>query len=212
MLTRFLLWAPAISFLAGCSSAYKDLAASAKPAVASIYSNPLPDTSIWYRASVDIVGNHLSGLLLIKSRNDSARIVFTNESGFKFFDFEFGPTNYFKKHSVLPQMDKKAVIRTLQNDFLLVIGYPFRSPNLQYFQDGRFQYIASQYDNKLAYLVYPLDSKTIDHLELASKRKKLVTLTFEGKSLQAAESIKIEHHTFNMQIQLSKLKTGNVSQ
>lgn len=109
-------------------------------------------------------------------------------------------------------MDKKAVIRTLQNDFLLVLGYPFRSPDLQYFQDGQFQYIASQYDNKTAYRVYPIGNQTVDHLELASKRKKLVTLTFEGKSLQFAEAIKIQHHTFNMQIQLSKLKTGNVSQ
>ena len=38
----------------------------------------------------NVVGNHLSGLLLIKKMPDSStRMVFSNEMGLGFFDFEF---------------------------------------------------------------------------------------------------------------------------
>ena len=43
-----------------------------------------------YRARVKVSGRRLSGLLVIKRMPDSAmRVVFTNEIGFTFFDFEW---------------------------------------------------------------------------------------------------------------------------
>ena len=68
-----------------------------------------------YQTSVDVAGHHLSGLLLIKQMPDSAtRIVFTNEVGYTFFDFEFTKEGNFIVHSILPKMDKEAVKKTLQ--------------------------------------------------------------------------------------------------
>ena len=46
-------------------------------------------TSYLYKTGANIYGHYLSGLLLIKpAANDDYRIVFTNEVGVKFFDFE----------------------------------------------------------------------------------------------------------------------------
>ncbi|MCX6204777.1 MAG: hypothetical protein NTZ19_00810 [Bacteroidetes bacterium] len=75
-----------------------------------------------FNTNVDVVGNHFSGLLLIKKMPDSStRIVFSNEVGFKFFDFEFKNDFSFKVYSIVEQMNKKAVITTLQKDFELVL-------------------------------------------------------------------------------------------
>ena len=53
--------------------------------------------------------------------DSSLRIVFSNEMGFKFFDFAFLPDGSFKVFTIIKQMDKKAVITTLRKDFELVL-------------------------------------------------------------------------------------------
>src|SRR5579862_4916289 len=54
-----------------------------------------------YKTSVDVIGKHISGLLVIKRMPDSStRIVFTNEMGFSFFDFDFLPDSGFKVYQI----------------------------------------------------------------------------------------------------------------
>src|ERR1700754_3148032 len=68
-----------------------------------------------YSTTVDVVGNHLSGLLLIKKMPDSStRMVFSNEMGVGFFDFEFKDDGDFKVYSIMKKLNKKSVIKTLQ--------------------------------------------------------------------------------------------------
>ena len=75
-----------------------------------------------YNTQVDVVGNHLSGLLLIKKMPDSStRMVFSNEMGFKYFDFEFAADGNFKVYSIIKQMNRKAVLKTLRKDFELIL-------------------------------------------------------------------------------------------
>src|SRR5215218_3945809 len=83
-----------------------------------------------YNTTVDVVGNHLSGLLLIKKMPDSStRMVFSNEMGFTFFDFEFAANGTFKVYSITKQMNKKSVIKTLQHDFELILMNHMDAPN-----------------------------------------------------------------------------------
>src|ERR1700722_15996567 len=50
-----------------------------------------------YKTSVDVIGKHISGLLVVKRLPDSStRVVFTNEMGFSYFDFGFPPDSGFK--------------------------------------------------------------------------------------------------------------------
>src|SRR5688572_183404 len=72
----------------------------------------------FYKTEVDVTGRHLSGILVVKKMPDnSMRVVFTNEAGPVYFDFSWSPTGDFKVESVMPQLDKKAVIKTLRKDF-----------------------------------------------------------------------------------------------
>src|ERR1700750_1042543 len=64
-----------------------------------------------YNTQVNVTGKHMSGLLLLKIMPDSStRIVFSNEMGFKYFDFAFAADGTFKVYYVLPAMDKKPVL------------------------------------------------------------------------------------------------------
>ena len=118
---RHLLLSSCLFILASCSSVYKNL----QPAAGDInyikkfkpnFKNAL------YKAEIDVVGHHLSGILLIKTLPDSSvRMVFSNEMGFKFFDFEFKPDGGFKVFYVVKQMDKKPVVKTLKKDFELIL-------------------------------------------------------------------------------------------
>jgi hypothetical protein len=75
-----------------------------------------------YKTSVDVIGKHISGLLLIKYMPDSStRIVFTNEMGLSFFDFGFLRDSGFAVYHIVPQMNKAALIKTLRKDFELIM-------------------------------------------------------------------------------------------
>ena len=75
-----------------------------------------------YKASVDVVGKYISGLLVIKKMPDSStRIVFTNEFGFTFFDFGFEADSGFRGYQIAPAMNKKPLIITLRKDFELIM-------------------------------------------------------------------------------------------
>src|SRR4249919_2870319 len=117
---RCLLFNSCLVIMLSCSSAYKHLQPATGDAGNLQKFKPVFAVAL-YRANVDVTGEHLGGLLMIKRMPDSTmRMVFSNEIGFKFFDFEFSPGGGFKVHSIIKQMNKKAVIKTLRKDFELI--------------------------------------------------------------------------------------------
>jgi hypothetical protein len=74
-----------------------------------------------FRMTMDVKKHHMTGLLLIKEVKDSSiRIIFTNEIGMQFFDFEFREGIFSVKY-IFPQMDKKMLISALEKDFRLML-------------------------------------------------------------------------------------------
>src|SRR5579871_1111397 len=118
---RYLLFISCIVVLTGCTSLYSNLQKT-KADVACLEKFKPEFTSSLYSASIDVVGKHLSGLLIFKKMPDSSmRIVFSGETGFTFFDFEFSADGNFVVHSIIKQMNKKPVIKTLRKDFELIL-------------------------------------------------------------------------------------------
>src|ERR1700712_4842391 len=117
---RYLLFI-SIIFLSACASQYKGLR-DTQGDINCVQKFKPVFVSALYNTQVNVIGKHLSGLLLIKTMPDnSIRMVFSNEMGFKFFDFGFGADGKFTVFSIIKQMNKKAVIKTLQKDFELVM-------------------------------------------------------------------------------------------
>src|SRR5436190_13751389 len=118
---HYLLLSSCLFFFPACSSVYRGTRNINVNTTCLLPFKPV-FTKALYTTTVDVVGKHLSGLLLVKAMPDSStRLVFSNEMGFKYFDFEFSAAGDFKVYYILPQMDKAAVLTTLRKDFELLL-------------------------------------------------------------------------------------------
>ena len=125
-----------------------------------------------YKTTVDVVGNHLSGLLLIKKMPDSSiRMVFSNEIGFTFFDFEFAADGKFKVYSIIKKMNKRSVIKTLQHDFELVLMNRLDNNTATIQTDNGLIYFIFQQNKGYNYYITNADGTELVRLERASNKK-----------------------------------------
>lgn len=161
-----------------------------------------------YNTHVEVVGKHLSGLLLFKTMDDgSKRAVFTSETGPTLFDFEFKGDS-FKKHFCIEKLDRKAVVNTLRRDLSLLLVEGVGEPGSQVLQDGQHLYFPFEKGKETAwYITDPACSRLL-RIENASKHKKKTILTFPPLQKALPDSALIEHQNFNFAIRLTKLKTG----
>ena len=192
------------SLLTGCTSAYKDL--QVVEGNTSCVQQFIPQyQKNWFTASIDVRGHHLSGLLLIKQMSDgSDRIVFTNELGVTFFDFEFSDAG-FKVIQVIDKLDIKPLINTLKQDFELLMLSGLENGTIKKYSTGKTFYYAYPWDDKINYLVANSTCDSLLRLERGSDKKKLVQITFTGDN-KAPEEIAVHHFNFKMQIILTKIE------
>jgi hypothetical protein len=190
----------------GCASDYKTLRLIPADQLCVSKLRPAGIQTSWFDASIDVIGKHISGLLLVKEMPDSSsRIVFTNEAGVKFFDFEFTEPGDFKVHHVIRQLDKKPVIRLLQNDFSLLLGIPFRTSSWQSWETANEIFYGVKQKSETAYFITGKDCASLQRVELGSKRKRKVSMRFFGNDQRQPDSIQLQHHTFAMEIILKKI-------
>jgi hypothetical protein len=203
---RYLLLSSCLIILAGCSSVYKNL----QPATGDInYIQKFkPDfKNALYKAEIDVVGHHLSGLLLIKTLPDSSiRMVFSNEIGFKFFDFEFRPDGGFKVLYVIKQMDKKPVLKTLKKDFELTM-LPQKDDKSAYLlkDDHNLYYIFPKQKGSFCYIT-DLRGSEIKTMEISSPHKPIVQAVMKNYINGVPDTIGISHTNFNFTIGLKKIE------
>ena len=88
------------------------------------YTTAIFDSSVekaLYKGSLDISKVHLSGLFFMKRGSvNSVRIMFSNELGMNFFDFELKGKEFIV-HSCFPSLDRKSLLKLLENDFRLLL-------------------------------------------------------------------------------------------
>jgi hypothetical protein len=192
--------------MSSCVSEYKQLRPINADKNCIVRNRPSALSTSWYTATIDVVGKHLSGLLFIKNMPDhSNRIVFTNEAGVKFFDFEFDSLDHFQVKQVISQLDRKPVLTVLSQDFALMMAIPFKG-ELSSWEKHEELYFGSQEGKSIFnYFVTPKDCSSVLRLESGSKRKKKVTIHRYGQAF-APDSIRIQHNTFAMSIGLRKLE------
>lgn len=161
----------------------------------------------WYTTSVDVYGHHISGLLLFKAMPDSAvRVVFTNEVGVTFFDFEFTKNDDFHVHQINSQLDKKIVINLLRKDFEMLLMRRLGDKPLTVFRRQNELFDALPGKNEIDYFITDKDCASLLRIEKASKRKKIVEVKLAETPGSAPDSVSLQHFTFNMQIALKKLQ------
>lgn len=159
-----------------------------------------------YKAEIDVTGHHLSGLLLVKKLPDSSiRMVFSNEMGFKFFDFEFKQNGDFNALYVVKQMDKKPVIKTLRKDFELILFPPKDAQKAYLLKDAyNLYYIFPKQKGSFCYMT-DLDGNEIKTMEISSPHKPIVQAIMKNYTNGVPDTIGIMHTNFNFTIGLKRI-------
>lgn len=202
---RYLLLINLLFLLNGCAPMHKQMQLVTIDAGAVKKFKPKFSVAL-YKTTVDVVGNHLSGLLLIKKMPDSStRMVFSNEMGLTFFDFEFATDGNFKVHSIIKKMNKKSVLKTLQHDFELVLMNRLNYTNaIVRNHDGHNLFVFPQ---TKGYNYYITDSAvtSLVCMERASDKKVIVEAIMKNYINGIPDTIGISHKTFSFNIGLKRI-------
>ncbi len=199
-----------LCWAAGCKAPYKALQPVASAGVhTALQYKPLFDKEL-YRCVVEgkflLKSFRLSGLLLLKHLPDSStRVVFQNEIGFSFFDFGWNKQDDFTVHHIIPQLDKPAVIRTLEKDLRLLLMKRLDTATEKHFIKDYSLY--HQFPLEQGSVYYIESNNTLSGIEHAGKRKTVTTITIAGKETAQAlpDTIFFQHHKAHFTIQLHKI-------
>lgn len=193
--------------LAACFNPYRKLV-SAQTSYPAMKFKPEFD-KVLYRCVVDgrvvIKKFHLSGLLFFKKLGDgSTRAIFQNEMGFTFFDFEWNQADSFKVNQIIPQLDKPALIKTLQKDMNLLLMKNLPASSEKVFTMDNETY--HRFDLEKGVVFYITRQEKLDRIENAGKSK-VTTITLSGKDTDKAmpASVLFNHHKANFTIRLTKI-------
>jgi len=160
-----------------------------------------------YNTTVDVMGNHLSGLLLIKKMPDSStRMVFSNEMGFTFFDFEFAADGGFKVYSIINKMNKKSVIKTLRHDFELVLMHNLDHSKATVRTGNNLVYYIFPQTKGFNYYITNPGGDELVRMERASNKKPIVEAVMKNYINGIPDTIGISHKTFAFNIGLKRIE------
>lgn len=169
-----------------------------------INSKPAP----LYKAEVSLYGKKLGGLLLVKYMPDSSyRIVFTNETGITFFDFEL-KEDTFKVHSCIEKFNNDAVLTTIANDIQLLLFEKRWTQMAQILMDAENTSRVYKFKEKEKEVYYfkSETTKKISKVEQAVGKKKKVIIDLWDYKNSFPASLKITHQTIRLKIELKLLE------
>ncbi len=161
-----------------------------------------------YKTSADVIGKHISGILLIKNMPDSStRIVFLSETGFSFFDFGFGPDSGFRVYQVTPQMNNSALIKMLRKDFDLLLFRNMNKPGSYALKDSNQVYHAFPQEEEVNYYITDTLCRKLLKMERVTSKKRVMEafITTSGKGNPPDSIFLIHHLKVNFTISLKKI-------
>lgn len=196
--------------LFSCSNPYKNLAVKDNAANSAMRFRPVFEKEL-YRCIVDgrflFKKFHLSGLLFLKKMEDSStRVIFQNEMGLSFFDFEWDKEDNFKVNQIIPQLDKPVVVQLLQKDMQLLLMNHLYIETEQHFIKDAENYDRFNLDKGYAY--YISQQNRLNRIENVGKRK-VITIQLGEKSMlnDLPQTVVFTHHKANFTIRLTKIDT-----
>jgi len=202
----YLILISSLVILFGCAPSYKQMQSAVADVQVLQKFKPAFSVAL-YNTTVDVVGNHLSGLLLIKKMPDSStRMVFSNEMGFSFFDFGFKPGGDFKVYSIMKKLDKRSVIKTLQHDFELILMNNLDNSKAVVKTNAGFTYFIFPQSKGFNYYITNQSGTELIRMERASNKKTIVEAVMKNYINGIPDTIGISHKTFEFNIGLKRIE------
>ena len=190
-----------------CSSTYKNLVPVSANGDDCVLKFKPHFTRSLYNTQVNILRSHLSGLLFIKEMPDSStRLLFSTETGFKFFDFAFDKNGLFTVHYILDKMNRKPVIKTLENDFsLLLMNRIGDTATATFTKEGDLYHRFTAGDEHDFYVTDSLCTRLIKAGK-ASGKKAVSKIVYSGSIQSLPDSVFISHYGIKFNIALKRLE------
>jgi hypothetical protein len=208
----YLILSSSLLILLSCSPAHLQMQ-TAKTDINSVQKFKPAFAVALYSTTVDVVGNHLSGLLLIKKMPDSStRMVFSNEMGLSFFDFEFAADGTFKVYSIIKKMNKNSVIKTLQHDFELILMNNMDNSKASVRTNNGLTYFIFPQTKGFNYYITNNTGDELVRMERVSGKKTIVEafmknyISPQGSANGIPDTIGIAHKTYEFNIGLKRIE------
>jgi hypothetical protein len=162
-------------------------------------------TDYVYKTNITVYGHEISGIFIAKKINDTThRVVFTTEFGNKLLDFEISEKTY-KVNSIVSELDKKILIKTLTEDFRLLLKKDYLlQEQFENESDNIYKSADGDRDN---YLFVSKKEHKLEKLVRSSKTKEKITITFTLENDIFAKKVVILHQNIKLRIELNYFKS-----
>ena len=152
--------------------------------------------------SIDVMKNHFSGLMVIKSLiNGGYRVVFITEVGLKIFDLEFVPGETARVYYLMDALNKKILIRTLSADLRLMLIQPQEDEIPVFYHSPSGQKMA-RYKHKRKrdyYEISAVTGKPVQAYQVSGTSKK-ARIDYYSRDGVQIDSVTIIHYHVNLRI------------
>lgn len=202
---RFFLISILLISLASCKS-YQPAGVIQSETSKITYKNFLfdRDSAYLYKANIEVYGNQLSGILIVKKTGEDAhRVALTSAFGNTLMDFSISKDE-MKVHYILDDLNRKVLLKTLEADFRMILTCNYLiQETLQTENDLIYK---SKVKDGYYYIFNTKNPNQIHQISLASKSKEKVKVNITPKNSTFAENIIIQHYNIKLRIELSEYK------
>ena len=155
-----------------------------------------------YKAKIEIYNKRFGGLLIIKKTGiDEHRVVFTTEFGNKIFDFEIR-NGSFKMNYVLDELNKKIILKTLQDDFYILVKQ-FNRVSKQFDSTKEIVFKTNYSKDYDLYYFYLKENNQLFKIVKSNKQKEKVIFDLLEFNNDIGTKIDISHQNFKLKIHLN---------
>jgi hypothetical protein len=161
-----------------------------------------------FTASFDFRNDHFSGLMVFHPIPDSGyRMILLTQFGLKVFDLEYAQETGFVIHYIMPSLDRKSVIRLLQNDLGLLPAYPVRMQEARPFFDGKTgSLVMQERGNRKVYDCFISDETgKIYRIVQSSRLFRQVQVDYYSTGGTRLDSVAIKHYRSKLNIKLIRI-------
>ncbi len=164
------------------------------------------DSDYVYKAQIEIYGNDLSGILIIKKIGKKHRVVLTSDFGNKLMDFEISEVD-FKINYIIPDLDKGIVKRFIENDFRMLLRTKY--PVNQSFENENSEIFVTTENRKKYFLFFNKNNNLLTKIIYTNSGKEKINFSFEAKNPIFAHDFEITHKDVKINIKLFEITQNN---
>ena len=162
------------------------------------------DSAYFYKAHVEVYGNQLSGILVIKKiGNQTHRVALTSAFGNTLLDLTISEDD-MKVNYIMDDLNRKILLKTLEADFRMILtSNHLIQEKLETEQDLIYK---SKTKGGFYFFFNSKQGDQLRQISLGSKSKEKVKVNITPKNRTFAENIIIQHYNIKLRIELSEYK------